>query len=629
MVNPVQAHGTGWWLASFDEGTGLGSARARGLRLLDTPGHARPASAEDASGGAVFDGVLFNATELRSRLSAELGPGGTDAELILRAFRRWGEDALHAIKGIFALILWDASRNLLLCVRDPLGIYPLFYAERGRELLLSTSIDALLSHSQVSRSVSRTALVDYLCHRSPSAERTFFADIKRLPPGHALQVGPAGRRVFRYWHAVPPDAEPEWLDEDVVERFEELLAQAVRRYVELGPTALYLSGGLDSVTIAAVASDISRRRALPEPVALSLVFPHPDCNEEQAQRLVAAALELPQMLVPFDTAVSPRGLLLEALEMSSVWPAPLQNVWNPAYQYLARQARQRGCEVILTGGGGDEWLTVTPMYAADLLRRLDVLGLARLVRSMLRSYRRPPLALMRNLMWTNGVRLLLGEAWRWSLEWAPQIAPLRRPSEWVARRRRQRTLSIPAWVAPDPGLRREFHQRAEAEAATAVRGREPGGFYFRELRRTLNHPLVALELEEIFESGRRVGLRVLQPFWDAELVQLLCRIPPRRLNLGGRSKGLVRAALNQRFQHLNFEQQKKVISVEFFNSTMLNEGRRAWQLMGGTPALAELGVVDPLFLGDTIDRILAQHQRGEAYRIWDTLNLEAWLRPRL
>jgi len=629
MISPVQAHGTGWWLASFDEGTGLGSARARGLSLLDKPGHARPASAGDASGGAVFDGVLFNAAELRSRLSDELGPVRNDAELILRAFRRWGEDILYAVKGIFALILWDASRNLLLCVRDPLGIYPLFYAERGRELLLSTSIDALLSHSQVSRSVSRTALVEYLCHRSPSVGRTFFADIKRLPPGHALRVGPAGRRVFRYWHAVPPDAEPEWLDADVVERFEELLTQTVRRYVELGPTALYLSGGLDSVTVAAVASDISRRRGLPGPVALSLVFPHPDCNEEQAQRRVATALELPQTLVPFDEAIGPRGLLLEALEMSSTWPAPLQNVWNPAYQYLARQARQRGCEVILTGGGGDEWLTVTPVYAADLLRRLDVLGLARLVRSMLRSYRRPPLALMRNLIWTNGVRLLLGEAWRWSLESAPQIAPLRRPSEWVAGRRRQRTLSIPAWVAPDPGLRREFHQRAEAEAATAVRGREPGGFYFRELRRTLDHPLVALELEEVFESGRRVGLRVLQPFWDAELVQLLCRIPPRRLNLGGRSKGLVRAALNQRFQHLNFGQQKKVISIEFFNSTMLNEGRRAWQMMGGTPALAELGVVDPLFLGDTIDRILAQHQRSEAYRIWDILNLEAWLRPRL
>src|SRR5207302_7862470 len=117
-------------------------------------------------------------------------------------------------------------------------------------------------------------------------------------------------------------------------------------------------------------------------------------------------------------------------------------------------------------------------------------------------------------------------------------------------RRRRRARSIPAWVARDPGLRREFHQRAGAKAATAVRGREPGGFYFRELRRTLDHPLVALELEEIFESGRRVGLRVLQPFWDAELVQLLSRIPPRRLNLGGRSKGLVRTALNQRFQHL-------------------------------------------------------------------------------
>jgi asparagine synthase (glutamine-hydrolysing) len=588
-----------------------------------------PASAADASGGAVFDGVLFNREELRRRLSGTIGAGATDADLVYQAFRRWGEDVLHAVQGIFSMILWDATRDVLLCARDGLGVYPLFYAVCGSELLLSTSTEALLGHPRVPRRVSRMALVQYLAHRSPSVEDTFLAGVKRVPPGHALRVTRAGRRVVRYWHPVRPGAEPEWVGEDAVERFNELLAQAVRRCVELGPAGIYLSGGLDSVTVAAVATDIARHRSLPMPAALSLVFPHPDCNEESAQRRVAAALGLRQTVMRFDDAVGPRGLLLEALEMSAGWPAPLQNVWNPAYQSLAREARGRGCDVILTGGGGDEWLTVTPVYVADLLRTGRLVELGRFVLNMQRSYRLPPLPLFRNLLWTNGARLLLGEAYRWVLERAGANRLLRQPFGWIEARRSRRRSLMPAWLAPDPELCREMERQSAVDPRMASRTRGPGGFYFRELHRALEHPLTTLELEEMFESGRRLGLRVLMPFWDAELVRFLCRVPPRLLNQGGRSKGLVRTMLEQRFPQLDFGTQKKVVSLDFFRSTMLNEGERAWRSMGGVPALAELGIVDAVSVDRTLREILDHRRQGDAFRIWDILNLEAWLRPRL
>jgi asparagine synthase (glutamine-hydrolysing) len=615
------------WLASFDEGAGGGSERAPKLRLLAPHGRPVPASAADASGGAVFDGALFNREELRRRLPGQIG--ATDADLVYQAFRRWGEDALLAIQGVFSVILWDATRQVLLCARDPLGVYPLFYAVCGTELLLSTSTEALLGHPRVPRRVSRMALVKYLGHRSSSVEDTFLAAVKRVPPGHALRVTRAGRRVFRYWHPVRPDAEPEWVSEDAVERFNELLGRAVQRCVEIGPAAMYLSGGLDSVTVAAVATDIAHHRDLPLPAALSLVFPHPDCNEESTQRRVAAALGLPQMIVRFDDAVGPRGLLLEALEMSAGWPAPLQNVWSPAYQCLAREARGRGCDVILTGGGGDEWLTVTPVYVADLLRTGRLVELGQFILSMQRSYRLPPLSLFRNLLWTNGTRLLLGEAYRWAMGRAGANRLLGQSFGWIeARRRRQRSV-IPAWLAPDPELRREMERQSEVGGQISGRMRGPGGFYFRELHRALDHPLTTLELEEMFEGGRRLGLRVLMPFWDAELVRFLCRVPPRLLNQGGRSKGLVRTMLEQRFPQLDFGTQKKILSLDFFRSTMLNEGERAWRSMGGVPALAELGIVDAVSVGRVLREILDHRRQGDAFRIWDILNLEAWLRPRL
>jgi hypothetical protein len=174
-----------------------------------------------------------------------------------------------------------------------------------------------------------------------------------------------------------------------------------------------------------------------------------------------------------------------------------------------------------------------------------------------------------------------------------------------------------------------MERRAEAGSRQTGRALGPGGFYFRELHRALEHPLTTLELEEIFESGRRLGLRLLMPFWDAELVQFLCRVPPRLLNQGGRSKGLVRTMLEQRFPQLHFGTQRKIVSLDFFRSTMLNEGDRAWRSMGGVPALAELGIVDAVAVERLLREILEQRRSREAFRIWDILNLEAWLRPRL
>ena len=189
--------------------------------------------------------------------------------------------------------------------------------------------------------------------------------------------------------------------------------------------------------------------------------------------------------------------------------------------------------------------------------------------------------------------------------------------------------TTPDWVAPDPVLKQEIDQRLETRLGQTKPMRDTGGFYFRELWECLDHPLTAMEMEEVFESGTRMGLRILMPYWDVDLLEMLYRIPPHLLNKGGRSKGLVRQSVARRFPQLGFERQKKVTATNFFNSTMLQDGKKAWQVLGGTPALAELGIVDEERLGSTMEDILAGNQPRQAYRIWDVLNLEAWLRPRL
>jgi asparagine synthase (glutamine-hydrolysing) len=378
----------------------------RAFRLSGDAGHRPPGCAEAASGAVVLDGVLHNRAELWADLGDPSRPATDDADLVLRAYQRWGEEALRRLKGTFALLIWDADRGTLLCARDRLGISPLFYADAGQELVFSTSLSAVVHHQRVRGDLNRGALAAHLAHHWARPKETFFAAVKRVPAGHVLRVSRGGRELRRWWDP-SPSGPSGWVREDELGRFDELLDQAVSRCLAGGPTAIYLSGGFDSVSVAAVAADASRRQGLPAPVALSLAFPGPECSEEDVQRRVAADLGFPQLMVPFGEAVGQAGLLAAALDMCGTWPAPMLNPWRPAYFHLGLQGKGRGCEAILTGGGGDEWLTVSSYYMADLLRAGDVAGAYRFLVAMLRSYGLPRLAMLRYIGWLAGLRPLL------------------------------------------------------------------------------------------------------------------------------------------------------------------------------------------------------------------------------
>jgi asparagine synthase (glutamine-hydrolysing) len=603
------------WLASYRDGR---TSHGQDLCLRGNPRQFPPSKADDAFCSVIFDGVLYNRADLSEY--SNVSPTENDAAIVLRAYRRWGEDILHRIRGIFALLIQDRERDVLLGARDPVGVYPLFYASIEGEWLFSTSIEALTRHPRVSGELNRAALADHLCRRWPDVEETFFKNVKRLPPGHVIRVG-RSTQVRRYWELPIPGAGVDWIREDELERFDELLGQAVERCLRLGPAAIYLSGGLDSVSVAAVAAENSQRKGLPPPWALSLGFPG-ECNEEEIQRGVAADLGLPQVLMKLGDAVGHDGLLLAALKTNSHGSMPMLNPWNPAYHRLGLEGKKQGCKVILTGGGGDEWVGVTPLLAADLIRTLNVVGLYRLWSMMQSSYPLPWHLITKNTLWRFGARPLVGATVGGVLR---SVAPglLR------ARQRRRMRRATPDWAAPDPVLKQEIDQRLETTLGQTKPMRDTGGFYFRELWECLDHPLTAMEMEEVFESGNWMGLRILMPYWDVDVLEMLYRIPPHLLNKGGRSKGLVRQSVARRFPQLGFERQKKIIATNFFNSTMLQDGKKAWQALGGTPALAELGIVDRERLGSTMENILAGNQPQQAYRIWDVLNLEAWLRPRL
>jgi asparagine synthetase B (glutamine-hydrolysing) len=554
-----------------------------------------------------FQGVLFDREDL-----AELSQSScSDAELVLHAYAREGEAALSRLRGSFIVAIVDHARGRAMLARDPMGSHPLFYVEMGSCVLFATSPGRLLDTPGISRGFNRAALADHLCNRCPDRHETFFKAVRRVPPGTRALLSNGRLKFDRYWDPTPVDQPVQWLTAEQTSNFDEVFNRAVKRCLCHGQTGIFLSGGLDSISVAAAAADCARASGQSLPLALSVGYPDPECNEQERQAAVARGLGLRQFLIGFDEAAGCRTPLQQTLELTAKAAAPILNPLESAYLALARRAHLDGVRTILTGVGGDDWLTVTSYYAADLIRRGAVLELAEFLGTLRRSYQISSFAIVRDVLWRRGLRPLGGMALHRLL-----------PDLHDAGRRKRQLAGDPAWLAPDTHLRVEHEDRATQGMAVS----DPSdGFHIRELRTGLDHALISWDAEERYELGRQIGVRFLHPFYDPDLIELLCRTPPRLLNEGGRSKGLVRQTMAKRFPGLGLERQRKVSARSFFRSLLLREGPALADLAGDFPALSGLGIVDGPVLAAFVREALMQ-PGPQLQQIWPAINLEIWLR---
>jgi asparagine synthetase B (glutamine-hydrolysing) len=494
--------------------------------------------------------------------------GGTDseAERFLRVFERRTEGAFDELRGEAVLILWNGVDLRLQAARAPGCTRPLFFAGTGRRIVLSDSIDSLLARGGIEPELNRELLACHLADSWHGSDETYYLGVRRVPPAHALQWRDGEVSFSQFWDPLPVGQPIDWIEDDVIEQFDALFEQAITRSVGVERAAIFLSGGLDSVSVAAVAADLARANGVAPPLALSLALPHPECDEREAQEGVAAGLQLEQVFLGFDEALAGRDFVEAALELAAGWPTPLHNFWLPAYLRLGEIGFERDCRVILTGHGGDEWLGVSPFLAADQIRRLQLLQWIRLWRIFDRSHRLSRLRLARNHVWTFGLRPLMARGvWNAIGAFLPGARP--------AWRRWRRTRGLPAWIAPDAELRGALMQREEA--AWEAQDTQPSeDEYLRQCRLPISHALVALEQDEIAEQGRRTGTLLRQPFFDPDLVSFLSRVRPEQLARGGRSKGLVRDEVARRCPGLGFESQRKIPATGLFLERMQRGGDR-------------------------------------------------------
>jgi asparagine synthetase B (glutamine-hydrolysing) len=585
---------------------------------LHVRGEAWPDIGEHAGHHVCFDGELYNASDLRRQLDA--ANTTTPADLVARAVSRWGLDAPLHLKGIFAMASWSSSSDRVLLARDPAGTYPLFFTEAGEHIACAVEVGSLQLLPWVSSAINRLALTDHLSHRWLSWHETHLTDISRVPAGFVVSWEKSRRSMRRYWYPADPSGHIDWVREDELDQFHVHFDEAVRRCVDQGRTGIFLSGGFDSVSIAAAATDLVSRRGGARPIAASLTFPDPSCNEQPVQQRVADSLGMHQIVVRLEDAVAPVGLIQAGIDINRTSSLPMTHAWRPAYRALGDAARKAGCRIVIGGEGGDEWLTVAPEYMADLIRGGDIRSLAGMVSTVLKSFDLSRTSLVYSMLWTHGLRLLLAS---WGRAAAKSVAP----GTMARRRLAQLERRSPEWVVPDPDLQRALRERMERWTEASLQEPEPSGpygFYLATFPHSFLHPLRSLDLEETFSSRRRTGLRELQPFWDPDLIQFLCRIHPRVLERGGRTKGLVREQVAKRFPGLGFETHRKISASRFFSETVAREAPRAWDRLRGVPTLARLGILDARKAEAAARADVGNIVRSGNCRVWEMLTLEAW-----
>lgn len=353
------------------DGTGLyleGPVGFVGTRLaiIDVAGGDQPLCDETGRYWVAQNGEIYNHVELRERLES-LGVKfrtRCDTEVIAQAFAKWGVEAVHEFNGAFAFVIYDRVDRKLYIFRDRLGKRPLFVAEYEGRLLFGSEAKAILAVKGFPRALDAVGCVDTLSVWS-ALDRSTFRHIRELPPGHYLVQSADGRReIRRYWYLQftnekrsTPDREKELIAELGALLEDSTRLRLLRSDVPVGS---YLSGGLDSSAIVALA-----RAKTPSLETFSVRFDDPNFDERSHQEQVAKAFDVHHDAIDItghDIAEAfPDVVYHSEVPLFRTAPAPLL--------LLSKRVRERGMKVVLTGEGADELFAGYHIFREDKVRR--------------------------------------------------------------------------------------------------------------------------------------------------------------------------------------------------------------------------------------------------------------------
>jgi len=370
----------------FSPGLALASRRLSIVGLADGQ---QPVTNEDGNVTAVFNGELFDHLEKRAALEARGHRlvKHSDTEIIPHLWEEHGAGMWERLRGQFAIAVWDERQRRLMLGRDRFGICPLYWSRQGDWLLFASEIKALLASGMVPARPDRRGIDHIFSFSALPGPITCFEGVQLLRAGHYLDIT-AGKEIVEraYWEMDFPDRGDEERGDDprkLVDEFEQLMLRAVDTRLKADvPVGSYLSGGVDSSMIAALACHLKGEAINTYTIRVD----SPELDELDAAKLVARHIKTkPPLVQEFraQDAVDTYPDLIRATE------APIIDTSCAALLQLARRVHECGQKVVLTGEGADEWLVGYPWYkAAKIIDSLDILPGVRLSNLARRAYLR-------------------------------------------------------------------------------------------------------------------------------------------------------------------------------------------------------------------------------------------------
>lgn len=563
-----------------------------------------PTVSADGRWVIAYSGRLDNRDELIARYGGSAS--SSDGELLTAAVARDGAPGWRHAIGDFVIAAWDRQQREIVLARDAIGHRPLFYARDAQRVIWSTNFLELQRRLSQPPSPNPGFLAECLSGASTSLEETVFADVWRLPPAVAMTIPSSGTpgRSLRLWE--PPTVAPRRRpDQELIEELAARLECAVRACVRGGPVACELSGGLDSTTLLALATE-----QLGQPLSTySMVFPgvafapHGDRLDESGFIDIATAA-----FGAASTRYDPRTLTSDAaLRVMRAhgdlpdWPNADFVRWP-----MVTAAAADGHRVLLTGVGGDQWLTGTSARLPALLARGRVFEAWRFFRA---AQVRPGMeasaaGLLRRVVSAATPRAVVRayRRLRPATPWPAWLRPEFVRASGLAERLARLTTRVPD--VEDPVMRDSLMRFAGAEGATAREG--------------------------IFRSADDAGIEARHPFFDRRVVEFVLTLPDDLRFRDGQTRYILRRAMASRLPPAIAARRDKgdgdMLTIQALSQVLRSMDTRSWHL-------ADAGWVD----GDAVRAAAAAFLATDPWsrppsagdhRLWDAVAVELWLRAR-
>ena len=615
MSETLQLRGpddAGAW-ADAEHGLVLGFRR---LAIVDlSPAGHQPMRSADGRFAVAYNGEIYNYRELRAELeeSGVRFKGASDTEVMLEGFSRWGVDAtVQRLNGMFAIALWDRAEATLHLVRDRLGIKPLYWAQFGSLFLFGSELKALRAHPECKPEINQSAVSAYLRFGYVPAPHTVYRGVHKLEPGRILKLAPdaVDPAIRSYWDSADAARNGRanrfaGTDTDAVDQLEALLRDAVGRQMEADvPLGAFLSGGVDSSTVAALMQAQSSR-----PVrTFTIGFEDPAYNEAEIARSVAAHLGTAHTEVRV-TADDARAVIPRLPEM---YDEPFADS-SQIPTFLLSEMTRRQVTVALSGDGGDELFAGYSRYviAANLWSRIERIP------SPLRS------------AVSAGAGFAASPSLNRLLERAPRAFGLKLSSG-----RLEKLGGLLRSAGPDDLYCRLLSQWRPGElmpvvpeAAHPLLDNTASGVVpdfsermrFQDLRTYLPDDI----LTKVDRASMAVSLEARVPLLDHRVVEFAWRLPAHLLVREGTTKWLLRQVLYRHVPRALVERPKMGFSVPI--GAWLKGPLRDW----AEDLLSEKSLMASGLQPEPVRERWRQHVAGAQdwqYPLWTILMLQAWMR---